>query len=89
MVSRKRWLSAQTYERSFWANAADQIAAGGANLDWYSWKAQQMEKHLAPFLTDQFKRDAKVLEIGCGPIGIVSYLGWGDRLHERAADETA
>lgn len=80
MVTKERWRYAQEYERSFWKNAADQMAAGSAGqLDWYAWKASEMEKRLASHFGEKKENSIKVLEIGSGPIGIVSFLKWGER----------
>jgi ubiquinone/menaquinone biosynthesis C-methylase UbiE len=38
-----------------------------------------MEKRLTPYFEDNRKNNAKVLEIGSGPVGIVSFLKWGQR----------
>ena len=81
MVTQKRWKDAQAYEKSYWQNLASQIAAGSqSQLDWYAWKAKMMEERLdAAHLSDEQKKKAQVLEIGSGPIGIVTFLKWGDR----------
>ncbi len=78
MISEKRWQEAQTYERSYWANVAERIASGSAGqLDWYSWKATQMRKRLVSALNKDIVPQSRVLEIGSGPIGIVSFLDCG------------
>lgn len=75
----KRWEIAQNYERLFWQKAAERIAAGtGAKLRWYAWRAQELEKSLDPF-REAFAEKSKILEIGCGPVGIISYFDWGER----------
>lgn len=80
MVTRKRWQDAQTYERSYWANVAERIASGSAGqLDWYSWKAAQMRKRLVSALNRDLTAQSKILEVGSGPIGIVSFLEYGQR----------
>jgi ubiquinone/menaquinone biosynthesis C-methylase UbiE len=80
MVSFKRWLKAQEYERSFWKKSADRIASGiSGQLSWYGWRAGELEKRLVRYMDDEKKKSAKVLEIGSGPIGIVSFLKWGKR----------
>ncbi|MGH9554544.1 MAG: class I SAM-dependent methyltransferase [Terriglobales bacterium] len=45
----------------------------------YRWKAAQMERMLAGLISDERKARARVLEVGCGPVGIVSRLPWGER----------
>lgn len=79
MVSLNRWYKAQEYEQAYWQRKADKIASGSTEqLSWYAWKASEMEKRLAGYLKEE-KKSAKVLEIGSGPIGIVSFLKWGER----------
>jgi ubiquinone/menaquinone biosynthesis C-methylase UbiE len=80
VVTEKRWQEAQAYEKSYWAKLADKIASGSTGqLGWYSWKASLMEKHLSTSLENIRKRNGKVLEVGSGPIGIVTFLNWGQR----------
>jgi ubiquinone/menaquinone biosynthesis C-methylase UbiE len=80
MVTEQRWRHAQEYERSYWGKKSDQIAVGSAGrLNWYAWKASEMEKRLTPYFEDHRKGNAKVLEVGSGPVGIVSFLKWGQR----------
>ena len=80
MITQDRWRVAQEYERSFWQNQARQIATGAVGqMKWYSWKANLMEEQLSEFLRPQMKERAKVLEIGSGPVGIASFLSWGER----------
>jgi ubiquinone/menaquinone biosynthesis C-methylase UbiE len=78
MITEKRWQEAQAYEQSYWAKLADKIASGSTGqLGWYSWKASLMEKHLSSYLEDLKRQHGKILEIGSGPIGIVTFLNWG------------
>lgn len=80
MASLKRWRQAQEYERAYWKKAADRIASGvSGQFSWYEWKAGEMEKRLAPYFKEDEKIKARVLEIGSGPIGIVTFLKWGER----------
>ena len=80
MVTQDRWQDAQAYEKSYWKNLAGQIASGSqTQLDWYAWKARMMEQHLQGHLRPKERQRAQVLEIGSGPIGIVTYLKWGER----------
>lgn len=79
-IGQSRWLSAQQYEQSFWARLAADIAAGArAQLDWYGWRARQLEQRLAA-LTDLRTDNGKVLEIGSGPIGIINFLSARERV---------
>jgi len=38
-----------------------------------------MERRLQSFLSTETRQSAKVLEIGCGPVGNVSLINWGER----------
>jgi SAM-dependent methyltransferase len=72
-----RWLKAQEYERTFWQRLADEIEAGTReHLNWYKWRAAQLERSLSAVGAGQ---TGKVLEIGSGPVGIVNFLEWGER----------
>ena len=78
MTSKNRWLQAQEYERKHWQKIADKIASGVMKqLDWYGWKARELEKKIAPFAFRIDRQNCKILEIGSGPIGIISFLKWG------------
>ena len=80
MVSLKRWQYAQEYEKGFWKRTAEKIVSGTTSqLTWYEWKADEMEKRLKGYLNEDQKQTARVLEVGSGPIGIVSFLKWGER----------
>lgn len=82
MVTLDRWQTAQTYERSYWQQASSNISTGAApQLDWYHWRAEQLAAKLNSIglerLTDG---TAKVLEVGSGPIGCVSFFPGVDRI---------
>ncbi len=80
MITKQRWKHAQEFERAYWEKVANRIATGASTqLSWYAWKAGEMEKRIAGYLNEEKQRTAKVLEIGSGPIGIVSFLKWGER----------
>jgi len=80
VVNLRRWLKAQDYERVFWKRVEDRIVSGASSqLSWYGWKASEMEKRLVGYFDDERRKGAKVLEVGSGPIGIVSFLKWGER----------
>lgn len=80
MITKERWQAAQAYEQSFWMNLASQITSGSeAQLGWYAWKASQMEKHLAAHMDSGWQPGARIVEIGSGPIGIVTFLKSGER----------
>src|SRR5262245_45670806 len=80
MSELNRWRKAQQYEQSYWAKAAARIVAQESEqLGWYSWRAAELEKQLAPFPQEEQREKCRVLEIGSGPVGIISALKWGDR----------
>lgn len=80
MVKIKRWLRAQEYERSFWKDLSGKIEAGTRHqLDWYHWKASELERRIENVEDSRQNKHGKILEIGSGPIGIVNFLEWGER----------
>ena len=80
MATLTRWHNAQQYEQRFWKKLASKIDADSRHqLDWYQWKASELEKRLAKYADGGPNMQGRVLEIGSGPIGIVSFLEWGQR----------
>lgn len=80
MTTKERWAYAQKYERSYWQKTAERIASGASlQLGWYEWKSAEMEKRIARFIPENQRGNAKILEVGSGPIGIATYLTWGQR----------
>jgi len=81
MTRENRWTVAQTYEKSYWEGIAKKIAANAAEqLTWYDWKAKELDKKLGQVGYQGRTAACRVLEIGSGPIGIVTYLSWGQRV---------
>ena len=76
MVTSDRWRRAQEYEASCWARAAAGIAAGaGSDLAWYRWRAGQLVERLRALgLDDLLSGAARVLEVGSGPLGLVTFF---------------
>jgi len=73
-----RWVKAQQYEQAFWQRLSDDITAGTTtHLDWYGWRAKQLERFMTA--AGATTRDGAALEIGSGPVGIVNFLEWGTR----------
>lgn len=80
MASQQRWTKAQEYERSYWKKVAYKIASGEPErLGWYGWRVDQLETRIAQYLNQTWKQSAKVLEIGCGPVGMISSLKCAER----------
>jgi SAM-dependent methyltransferase len=78
-IGRTRWHQAQKYEQGFWQRLGEDIQSGTREqLDWYKWRAERLEARLGD-VGDRWSRTGNVLEIGSGPIGIVNFLGWGQR----------
>ena len=75
MVSDERWKRAQAYERGYWATRADSIALGPASgLGFYKWRAGQLVKLLnANGLQNLTAGASSVVEIGSGPVGLISF----------------
>lgn len=82
MVSSARWQGAQRYERAFWESLASRIAAGSVSqLDWYQWRADQLILRLRSLgLAHLTEGSARVLEVGCGPIGVVGFFPAAERV---------
>ncbi|SMC50200.1 Ubiquinone/menaquinone biosynthesis C-methylase UbiE [Desulfocicer vacuolatum DSM 3385] len=75
MAEKTRWNSAQVYEKRHWATKA--LTHEGSDLSWYQWRARKMLKNIADALDMQSVSFAgkNVLEVGSGPVGVVSALG--------------
>lgn len=78
----KRWQRAQQYERGYWEGLAAQIATGTVSqFGWYKWRAEQlMDKLRALGLGTLFNGQARVVEVGSGPIGVVPFLPGAERV---------
>lgn len=76
MVSQDRWQDAQSYEQGYWDQVAQEARAGNREkIDFYRWRAEQLVARLNELgrqdLTDG---SARVVEIGCGPIGVAGFF---------------
>jgi hypothetical protein len=82
MVSLSRWRRAQAYERSYWEGVANRIASGAeSQLDWYKWRADQLTRKLRSLgLAMCVSPEAAVVEVGSGPIGLLSFLHTAKRV---------
>ena len=82
MVSPARWHSAQQYERGYWETLATRIADGSVSqLDWYRWRAEQLVSRLRALGLDGLTGgNARVLEVGGGPVGVVGFFPAAERL---------
>ena len=82
MVSTARWQRAQQYERSYWASLATRIADGSTSqLDWYRWRAEQLVLRLRALgLERMVNGGARVIEVGCGPVGVAAFFPAAERV---------
>jgi SAM-dependent methyltransferase len=82
VVSSARWQAAQRYERGFWETVAARIADGStAQLEWYSWRAEQLALRLRSLgLGRLTEGSARVIEVGSGPVGVVGFFPASERL---------
>jgi len=77
-----RWQRAQMYERGFWETTAQEIARGSrSQLDWYRWRADQLASRLRALgLSRLLDGSARVLEVGSGPVGVISFFPARERI---------
>ncbi len=76
MATRERWEQAQAYEAGFWEGVAGQAANNSLQrLDFYEWRAGQLVERLRALGKGRLvSGEARILELGSGPIGVVGYL---------------
>jgi SAM-dependent methyltransferase len=92
MVSVRRWKAAQSYEIGFWEAQARRIAAGSeGQLGWYRWRAEQLILRLERLGLHRLTGgDARVVEVGSGPIGVATFFPGAERVAvDPLADEYA
>jgi len=82
MVSPGRWQRAQRYERDYWSSVATSIAAGSVSqLNWYQWRAEELARTLRALgLGPLTEGQARVVEVGSGPVGIVGFVPAAERV---------
>ena len=82
MATLTRWQHAQEYERGYWQDQAERITGGSAGqLQWYEWRAGRLAERLRDAgLARLADGTARVLEVGSGPIGVVSYFPASERI---------
>jgi ubiquinone/menaquinone biosynthesis C-methylase UbiE len=74
MAGFKRWKKAQEYEGKHWEKLAERIALNLDDLDWYKWKADQLNKRFLSKVPQIDFAEENILEIGSGPVGIIAFL---------------
>lgn len=79
MTRADRWNKAQAYERDHWRRVAQEATSKRGTLEWYGWRADRL-REIAQKHAPQLKLDtARVLEIGSGPVGTISYFKAANR----------
>jgi SAM-dependent methyltransferase len=71
-----RWKIAQESEKKYWRIRAKHIEQKKSTpLEWYEWRANELIKILKRKNLEGFSDGRKrILEIGCGPVGMISYF---------------
>lgn len=82
MVTVDRWQAAQQYERSYWESFAQKITDGSVSqMDWYKWRADNLAQRLGELGLQRLTSGrAKVIEVGCGPIGVAGFFPAAERV---------
>lgn len=70
MKGKKRWLKAQKYEEDYWRSVGSGVISGA---DWYQKKSRQLVDKLLKFKSQKLE-NIMVLEIGTGPVGVISFF---------------
>lgn len=70
-----RWQEAQRYEAGYWKKVAQRLAQDESRqLDWYGWRAERLRRLLREVGLDHLTDgEARVLEIGSGPVGVTAF----------------
>jgi len=76
VVTSSRWKRAQEYEQSYWAQQARRITEGDAEaLTFYQWRSERLAEELRRLgRSDLLSGEARIAEIGCGPVGISPFF---------------
>jgi SAM-dependent methyltransferase len=82
VVGIARWQQAQQYERRYWEMLAARITEGSVSqLDWYRWRADKLALRFSALgLQHLCRGDARVVEVGCGPIGLIGFFPAAERV---------
>lgn len=75
-ASEDRWITAQKYEKGFWEGVARRAAEDSTGqIDFYEWRASELMKRASRLGFDAlFAGNARILELGSGPVGILGFL---------------
>lgn len=75
MTQHDRWSEAQSYEREYWEFRDNQVRSGEtADLSWYGWRANRLFEWLKRLDGDPRNQRTTILEIGNGPVGMISHF---------------
>jgi SAM-dependent methyltransferase len=86
-VKESRWKQAQGYERGYWRSRAEGAGQSRNALGWYSWRSGQLVELLRRAgREDLTTGGSRVLEIGSGPGGLITYFS---ARHRTAVDPLA
>lgn len=78
MVDQERWQRAQRYEASYWNRASNLVRNETKDLAWYGWRADRLGERLRALGLDHLTEGySDVLEVGSGPVGLVSFFPAG------------
>jgi SAM-dependent methyltransferase len=70
-----RWEVAQQYEKGYWLSRAQELShGGGSGLDFYKWRADQLVDWIKRLGLGVAGGNARVLEVGSGPVGLASFF---------------
>jgi SAM-dependent methyltransferase len=74
-MSRKRWEDAQRHEAEYWdtVKSSKTEAVQKQIAEYWKWYLRILTEHAA------ITGETKILEIGCGPDGLINYIGVGER----------
>ncbi len=82
MATEERWKQAQDFEKGYWKKAAARVRAGNRPaLTHFKWRSQNLLDMVGKAFPDtaiSFSQ-ARVLEVGSGPVGITAYLDAAER----------
>jgi SAM-dependent methyltransferase len=89
MATQSRWERAQEYEASYWMKDGKAEEMQTSAPAWYGWRAEQLALRLNDAGFDRLTGgDARVLEVGSGPIGLVRYFPGKVRMAVDPLDRT-
>ncbi len=82
-MARSRWKQAQSYEKNFWKSTAEKLGEDkSSKLSWYRWRAKNLKNNLEKAFSGDAPdlKGANVIEVGSGPVGLVSALEAAEKI---------